>query len=83
MKNFSFRSLRSLSLRQHIFHAVVTFGLPLFIVELFFIDYNNDFWLVNVLLALFIGLLSGVIFGVLEHGFFKGIRKGNRDGMKE
>jgi len=74
---FAPRLFRDLSLLERIFHALVTFGLPVSILEYLFVDREDVGWLVGIPLALFGGVVAALFFAFLEHAFFK-VTKGSR-----
>ena len=72
MRNiFAPRLFRSLTLLERMLHALVTFGLPVSILDYLFIDRGEVGWLFGIPLALFGGIVAAIFFAFLEHAFFK------------
>jgi len=72
MRNiFAPRLFRNLSLLERMLHALVTFGLPVSILDYLFFDRGEVGWLFGIALALFGGIVAAIFFALLEHAFFK------------
>ena len=84
MRNiFAPRLFRNLSLLERIFHALVTFGLPVSILDYLFIDRGEVGWLVGIPLALFGGVVVAIFFAFLEHAFFKVTNRSKSKTLKD
>jgi len=84
MRNiFAPRLFRNLSLLERIFHALVTFGLPLSILDYLFVDHKDFGWLVGIPLALFGGVVVAIFFAFLEHAFFKVTNRSKSKTLKD
>ena len=76
MRNiFAPRFFRDLTLLERLVHALVTFGLPVSILDYFLIDVRELGWLLGIPLALLGGILLAFIFALLEHAFVKATAK--------
>jgi hypothetical protein len=73
-KNFLLRPLSELSLRQRIVHGLLTFGLPVFLLDVIFLE-HTDSWIGELLIALFGGVIAGITLALLEHAFFRVVKK--------
>ena len=65
------RLFRELSLLERIIHTLVTFGLPISLVNYLFVDRKDLGWLVGIPLALLGGVVMAILFALLEQAFFK------------
>lgn len=78
MRNiFAPQRFRSLTLLERMLHALVTFGLPVSILDYFFIDRGEVGRLFGIPLALFGGIVATIFLAFLEHAFFK-VTKGSK-----
>ena len=73
-KHFLLRPLRELSLRQRIAHGLITFGLPIFLLDILFMEHTEG-WVGNLLIALLGGIVAGICFALIEHAVFVSIKK--------
>jgi predicted permease len=72
MRNiFAPRLFRNLSLLERILHALITFGLPVSILDYLFVELRDFGWSVGIALALSGGVVAAIFFALLEHAFFK------------
>ena len=63
-----------LSIWQRITRALILFGLPMAVSEVYFIDFPSP-WAVKILIGLVSGLVSGLGFGLIEHIIFAEIKR--------
>ena len=84
MRNiFAPRSFRSLTLLERILHALLTFGLPVAILDYLFIDRGEVGWLFGIPLALIGGVVAAIFFACLEHAFFKVTKRSESKSVKD
>lgn len=76
-RKFSLYPLHELSLRQRLIRSLLTFGLVMALWEIIFPDSPSD-WLGTLLIALFVGITSGIGYGLTEHALAKIIKGQSR-----
>lgn len=64
-------------------HALVTFGLPVSILDYLLIDREEVGWLFGIPLALLGGIVAAIFFAFLEYAFFKTTKRSERRTMKD
>ena len=76
MRNiFAPRLFRSLTLVERVLHTLLTFGLPLAVLDYLFVERGEVGWLFGLPLALLSGIIAAIFFAFLEHAFFKVTRR--------
>lgn len=84
MRNiFAPRLFRNLTLLERVLHTLVTFGLPISILDYLFIDRREVGWLFGIPLALLGGIVATIFFALLEHAFVKFSRRSKSKSVKD